>query len=122
MFICHDLALVRYMADHVAVMYLGRIVDIGPADIVFAPALHPYTEALLAAAPPPDPDAAATAHHPRGHHAEPARPAERLPSSPAAAPAARRDLRHDAPTRAHPADGHRIACHLEEAELPSVRL
>ncbi|MGE3148784.1 MAG: dipeptide ABC transporter ATP-binding protein [Pseudorhodoplanes sp.] len=55
--ISHDLALVRHMADWVAVMYLGRIVEYGPADRVFAPPYHPYTEALLAAAPRIDPDA-----------------------------------------------------------------
>ncbi|MEO8134974.1 MAG: ABC transporter ATP-binding protein [Betaproteobacteria bacterium] len=55
--ISHDLALVRHMADWVAVMYLGRIVEYGPADQVFAPPFHPYTDALLAAAPDPDPDA-----------------------------------------------------------------
>ena len=56
-FISHDLALVRHMADWVAVMYLGKVVEYGPADQVFAPPFHPYTEALLAAAPEPDPDA-----------------------------------------------------------------
>ena len=55
--ISHDLALVRHMADRVAVMYLGRVVEYGPAAQVFAPPFHPYTEALLAAAPRPDPDA-----------------------------------------------------------------
>src|SRR5262249_11503974 len=55
--ISHDLALVRHMADWVAVMYLGRVVEYGPADLVFSPPFHPYTEALLAAAPRPDPDA-----------------------------------------------------------------
>jgi peptide/nickel transport system ATP-binding protein len=55
--ISHDLALVRHMADWVAVMYLGKVVEYGPADQVFAPPFHPYTDALLAAAPEPDPDA-----------------------------------------------------------------
>ena len=55
--ISHDLALVRHMADWVAVMYFGKVVEYGPADQVFAPPFHPYTEALLAAAPEPDPDA-----------------------------------------------------------------
>jgi peptide/nickel transport system ATP-binding protein len=50
--ISHDLALVRHMADWVAVMYLGKVVEYGPAEQVFAPPFHPYTDALLAAAPP----------------------------------------------------------------------
>jgi peptide/nickel transport system ATP-binding protein len=54
--ISHDLALVRHMADWVAVMYLGRVVEYGPVDRVFAPPFHPYTAALLAVAPSPDPD------------------------------------------------------------------
>jgi peptide/nickel transport system ATP-binding protein len=55
--ISHDLALVRHMADWVAVMYLGRVVEYGPAAQVFAPPYHPYTQALLAAVPKPDPSA-----------------------------------------------------------------
>jgi peptide/nickel transport system ATP-binding protein len=50
-FISHDLAVVRYVADRIAVMYLGEIVDIGPAERVFEPPHHPYTEALLSAIP-----------------------------------------------------------------------
>ncbi len=49
-FISHDLAIVRYLADQIAVMYLGEIIEIGPADRVFQPPLHPYTEVLLSAA------------------------------------------------------------------------
>ena len=50
-FISHDLGVVRYLADRIAVMYLGRIMEIGPADAVFDGPHHPYTEALLSAAP-----------------------------------------------------------------------
>ena len=56
-FISHDLSVVRYLADHVAVMYLGAVVEFGRAADVFAPPFHPYTEALLSAVPVPDPDA-----------------------------------------------------------------
>jgi peptide/nickel transport system ATP-binding protein len=55
-FISHDLSVVRYLADHVAVMYLGKVVEFGPVDEVFSPPYHPYTEALLSAVPVPDPE------------------------------------------------------------------
>lgn len=56
LFISHDLAAVRYISDWIAVMYLGRICEIGSAEDVFMPPYHPYTEALLSAIPIPDPD------------------------------------------------------------------
>jgi peptide/nickel transport system ATP-binding protein len=54
-FISHDLSVVRFMADTVAVMYLGKLVEVGPARAIYAPPYHPYTESLLAAIPIPDP-------------------------------------------------------------------
>jgi peptide/nickel transport system ATP-binding protein len=50
-FISHDLAVVHYLADRIGVMYLGELVDVGPAEAVFNPPHHPYTEALLSAIP-----------------------------------------------------------------------
>ena len=82
LFIAHDLAVVRHVSDRIAVMYLGRIVEEGPADAVYTRPTHPYTDALLSAIPVPNPRVqrrARSASCSRGDIPSPANPPVGLP-------------------------------------------
>jgi oligopeptide/dipeptide ABC transporter ATP-binding protein len=65
-YITHDLATAKFFCDRIAIMYLGKIVEIGPTEEIFANPRHPYTKALLAAIPEPDPDRMIPRDLPRG--------------------------------------------------------
>lgn len=73
-YITHDLASAKYFCDRVAIMYLGRVVEIGPTEEIFANPRHPYTKALLAAIPEPDPDRMVPRDLPRGEIPDAAEP------------------------------------------------
>jgi oligopeptide/dipeptide ABC transporter ATP-binding protein len=73
-YITHDLASAKFFCDRVAIMYLGRIVEIGPTAEIFAEPRHPYTKSLLAAIPEPDPDKALPRELPRGEIPDAAEP------------------------------------------------
>jgi peptide/nickel transport system ATP-binding protein len=118
-FISHDIALVRYMADYVALFYRGRVVEFGPADAVFAPPYHPYTQMLLAAVPDPDPDSP----HPRLALREPS--AVQPGGTERGCPFTNRcpyriegKCDREKPPIIAPSAGHRIACHLSPENLP----
>ena len=83
LFITHDLATAKYLCDRVAIMYLGRIVELATRDELFSHPHHPYTKALLAAVPIPDPQGA-EAQEPAGRRdPERHRPSFGLPFPPA---------------------------------------
>jgi oligopeptide/dipeptide ABC transporter ATP-binding protein len=73
-YITHDLASAKYFCDRIAIMYLGRVVEIGPTDEIFASPRHPYTKALLAAIPEPDPERMVPRDLPRGEIPDAAEP------------------------------------------------
>ncbi|MDA0270667.1 MAG: ABC transporter ATP-binding protein [Chloroflexi bacterium] len=119
MFITHDLGVVRYISDDILVMYGGYVVETGPAETVLAPPWSPYTEALLSAAPIPDPDA-----EPSRIRLEGAVPTLRQPFK--GCPFADRCPRNlgdlcdntPPPMRVDPAnEHHKILCHIPLEEL-----
>jgi peptide/nickel transport system ATP-binding protein len=73
-YITHDLATAKFFCDRVAIMYLGRIVEMGPTAEIYAEPRHPYTQALLAAVPDPDPDRSLPRSLPRGEIPDAAQP------------------------------------------------
>ena len=73
-YITHDLATAKFFCDRVAIMYLGRIVEIGPTEEIFADPKHPYTKALLKAIPDPDPSRSVARDLPRGEIPDAAKP------------------------------------------------
>jgi len=116
-FISHDLGVVRYISDRIAVLYLGQVMEVGPADTVFSGPHHPYTEALLSAVPSID-----------GRHAGRVMLSGEIPS--AARPPGgcvfhtrcHRKIgavcEEQAPPLTALASGHLVRCHLSPGELP----
>jgi peptide/nickel transport system ATP-binding protein len=111
LFISHDLNVVQYLSDSVAVMYLGQVVEWGRADAVYARPLHPYTQALLASSPDPD--------RPRGERVAPLAGDLPSPLDPPSGCRFRTRCPHampicaeQTPTLAPQAREHTVACHL----------
>ncbi len=117
LFISHDLSVVRYIADRIVVMYLGRVMEQGTTEQIFAPPYHPYTEALLAAVPIADTSVEKRKVVLTGEIPSPANPPPGCPFStrcpymmPGVCDVERPPVREMAP-------GHFIACHLDENRL-----
>jgi len=111
LFISHDLGVVEHVADRIAVMYLGRIVELAERDALFAAPAHPYTEALLAAAPLPDPRARRTRPILEGEVPSPLDPPSGCAFHPRC-PIAVARCREETPKLRPLADGRLAACHL----------
>jgi oligopeptide/dipeptide ABC transporter ATP-binding protein len=111
LFISHDLRVVRHLADRVAVMYLGRIVEIGASTDIYARPQHPYTEALLSAVPVPEPGAARDRILLRGDVPSPIDPPAGCPFHPRCSKAVERCTSEKPGLRDVGAD-HLSACHL----------
>jgi peptide/nickel transport system ATP-binding protein len=125
-FIAHDLSVVRYFSDDIAVMYLGKIVEIGPSEAIYSPPYHPYTEALLSAVPIPDPDAEQKEIRLHGNVPSALNPPPgcrfhtRCPRRKEMLPHGGKICEREAPPWRASKYGHRILCHVPIEELEKM--
>lgn len=121
LFIAHDLTVVRHLTDRVAVMYLGKLMELGSTDGLFARPLHPYTVALLSAVPVPDPSAIRTRIVLPGDPPSPRRPPSGCVFHPRC-PHPRKDARcrTEVPLLREMEPGRWTACHYAEEPLPTT--
>src|SRR5690606_5119799 len=120
LFISHDLSVVEYIADRVAVMYVGKLVELAPTDDLYREPKHPYTEALMSAIPKPDPRLRSQRIILQGEVADPANPPKGCYFHPRCRYAKDRCKVETPPLR--PIDGNRmVACHFaEELQLEGI--
>jgi peptide/nickel transport system ATP-binding protein len=113
LFVAHDLSVVEHVSDRVAVMYLGRLVEVAPTDALFYQPLHPYTEALMSAIPALDPDDVMQPVSLKGEIPSPANPPTGCPFHPRC-PYAQAVCKEDVPEWKEYRPGHFAACHFAD--------
>jgi peptide/nickel transport system ATP-binding protein len=121
LFISHDLSVVRHIADRVAVLYLGRIVEEGTTEEVFRPPWHPYTEALLSAVPSLGRASRAAAIRLEGPAPNPAAPPPGCPFHPRCPRKIGPICERETPPVHRGEHGHAIACHIPRGELVALQ-
>ncbi len=120
MFISHSLSVVQHVSNRIAVLYLGEIVELGPRSSVFARPRHPYTQALFASTPVPDPNRRRTRVTLGGTVPSPANPPPGCRFH-TRCPHAMPRCKHDKPSAYRVVDGHWATCHLLEDPVRSER-
>jgi peptide/nickel transport system ATP-binding protein len=110
LFITHDLATAKYICDRIAIMYLGKIVEVGQLKDVYASPLHPYTQALLSAVPVPDPNVRREKMLPQGEIPNPINPPSGCRFHPRCS-AAKEKCSREEPHLIEVERGHFVACH-----------
>jgi peptide/nickel transport system ATP-binding protein len=121
LFISHDLALVRHLADQVVVMYLGKVVEQGPVASLFSPPFHPYTEALLSAVTIPDPAIAQKRIRLSGEMPSPVDVPKGCRFSTRCPRKVGPICDFEPPPIRQSGEGHSICCHIPISELAKIR-
>jgi peptide/nickel transport system ATP-binding protein len=116
LFITHDLATAKYICDRIAILYLGRIAEIGSLSRVYNKPLHPYTQALLEAVPVPDPNFRRSMPMPKGEIPNPINPPSGCRFHPRC-PIAQENCSVDEPELRALESDHAVACHYSEQFL-----